>query len=79
MTKILRAAAVAVIKVPRFGGGCIRWSALASPSCSTCSKRDAGRAALPETQADGLVRSLLVLDAGCAALLETLSDLAIQR
>ena len=49
------------------------------PSCSTCSKRVAGCAALPEAPPDGLVLGLLLLDAGCAALLETLCDLSIQR
>ena len=45
-------------------------------SCSTCSERVAGRTALPEARPAGLVLSLLLLDAGGAALLEASRDAA---
>ena len=41
-----------------------------------CSKRIASRAALPEVPLDGLVLSLLLSDAGSAALLEDSRDAA---
>ena len=48
----------------------------AESASSTCSARVAGRAALPEVPPDGLVLSLLLLDAGSAALLEASRDAA---